>query len=182
MVTSGVAAVLHPVINYVMIEPMRLGYLGAAVSNTVTQILWLAMLVGYVVVLDLPRKVDLRLSKELVRSSFRQIMPFMRVRRLGLLPKLLGINALLDSSSKSSQALSPHVFCRVFLQLALPGMLMIGEWWASESIILLGGMLEKPSVMVSTLSIYQTVNAVAYMVDYGVHVAANTRVGNELGR
>lgn len=67
-------------------------------------------------------------------------------------------------------------------QLAIPGMLMLGEWWAAESIILLGGLLEGGAVNVSTLSIYQTVNAVAYMVSYGVHVAANVRVGNNIGR
>lgn len=61
-------------------------------------------------------------------------------------------------------------------------MLMLAEWWAAESIILLGGSLRNGPLNVAVLSIYQTVNAVAYMVSYGVHVAANTRVGNHLGR
>lgn len=61
-------------------------------------------------------------------------------------------------------------------------MLMLAEWWAAESIILLGGSLRNGPLNVAVLSIYQTVNAVAYMVSYGVHVAANTRVGNHIGR
>lgn len=60
-------------------------------------------------------------------------------------------------------------------------MVMIAEWWAAESMIIMAGWLPQPEVKVSTLSIYQTVNAVAYNVSYGVHVAANTRVGNNLG-
>jgi Na+-driven multidrug efflux pump len=66
-------------------------------------------------------------------------------------------------------------------QLAVPGLLMIAEWWAAESIILMGGSLPNAEINVSVLAIYQTVNAVAYMISYGVHVAASTRVGNNLG-
>ena len=58
---------------------------------------------------------------------------------------------------------------------------MMGEWWATESIIFMAGLLPDSTLKVPTMAIYQLVNALAYMVDYGIHVAANTRVGNELG-
>lgn len=59
---------------------------------------------------------------------------------------------------------------------------MMGEWWATESIVFLAGFLPNPTLKVTVMAIYQIVNALAYMVSFGGHVAANTRVGNELGR
>jgi Na+-driven multidrug efflux pump len=59
---------------------------------------------------------------------------------------------------------------------------MMGEWWATESIVFLAGFLPDPTPKIGAMAIYQTMNALAYMVDFGAHVAANVRIGNELGR
>lgn len=59
---------------------------------------------------------------------------------------------------------------------------MMGEWWATESIVFLAGFLPDPTPKIGAMAIYQTMNALAYMIDFGAHVAANVRVGNELGR
>jgi len=67
-------------------------------------------------------------------------------------------------------------------QLSFGGLLMMGEWWATESIVFLAGFLPDPTPKIGAMAIYQTMNALAYMVDFGAHVAANVRVGNELGR
>ena len=68
-----------------------------------------------------------------------------------------------------------------FLRLGLPGVLMLGEWWASEIGILLTGLLEEPATNLAAISIYQTVNALCFMWPLGASYAGATRVGRSLG-
>ena len=70
---------------------------------------------------------------------------------------------------------------RPFLRLALPGILMMSEWWASEANILLAGLLPDPEYNVAAVSIFQVTNALAFMVPVGFSVAVSTRCANELG-
>ena len=70
---------------------------------------------------------------------------------------------------------------RPFLRLALPGVLMMAEWWASELNILIAGWLPDPERNVAAVSIFQITNALAFMLPIGFSVAALTRVSNELG-
>jgi len=59
---------------------------------------------------------------------------------------------------------------------------MMLEWWASEICILVSGLLPAPALALSSLSIVQSVNAVAFMLPLGASVAGATRVGAALGR
>lgn len=68
-----------------------------------------------------------------------------------------------------------------FFQLAVPSMLMMLEWWASEIITFLAGTLPQPELQVSVMSIYQNILAMCFMFGSCLRVAAATRVGNELG-
>ena len=68
-----------------------------------------------------------------------------------------------------------------FLRLALPGVLMMAEWWASELNILIAGWLPDPERNVAAVSIFQITNALAFMLPIGFSVAALTRASNELG-
>ncbi|EEH53418.1 Multidrug/Oligosaccharidyl-lipid/Polysaccharide flippase superfamily, partial [Micromonas pusilla CCMP1545] len=68
-----------------------------------------------------------------------------------------------------------------FLRLALPGVLMMGEWWASEANILIAGYLPNPERNVAGVSIFQVTNALAFMIPVGFSVAVAARAGNELG-
>ena len=68
-----------------------------------------------------------------------------------------------------------------FLRLGLPGVLMMGEWWASELAILIAGRLPDAALALSSMSIYQLVNAVCFMLPLGLSVAGATRVGAALG-
>ena len=70
---------------------------------------------------------------------------------------------------------------RPFLRLALPGVLMMAEWWASELNILIAGWLPDPERNVAAVSIFQITNALAFMLPIGFSVAALTRCSNELG-
>lgn len=69
-----------------------------------------------------------------------------------------------------------------YFQLAMPSLLMIAEWWASELLIFMAGMLViDPELQVSTMSIYQSLISMCFMFPSCLRVAAGTRVGNELG-
>lgn len=68
-----------------------------------------------------------------------------------------------------------------FLRLAIPGILMMAEWWASEANVLLAGWLPDPEYNVAGVSIFQVTNALAFMVPVGFSVAVLTRASNELG-
>ena len=54
-----------------------------------------------------------------------------------------------------------------FLALGLPGLVMMSEWWASEIIIFLSGLLADPELKVSTMAIYQNTLSICYMVPNG---------------
>ena len=68
-----------------------------------------------------------------------------------------------------------------FLQLGVPGVLTMAEWWASEFLIVLAGYLRNPTVTVSAMSIYQATNAFAFMIAVGFGAATATRVSHEVG-
>jgi MATE family multidrug resistance protein len=68
-----------------------------------------------------------------------------------------------------------------FLKLGLPNMVMMSEWWASEIIIFLSGMLTDPQDEVSAMSIYQSTLSICFMVPSSFQVSGSTRVGNALG-
>jgi MATE family multidrug resistance protein len=68
-----------------------------------------------------------------------------------------------------------------FLRLGCPGVLTLGEWWASEIGILLTGLLPEPAINLSAMSVYQTMNAIAFMWPLGASYAGGARVGAALG-
>jgi MATE family multidrug resistance protein len=68
-----------------------------------------------------------------------------------------------------------------FLRLAVPGVFMMAEWWASELNIILAGWLPDPRRNVAAVSIFQITNALAFMLPIGFSVAVCIRCSNELG-
>ncbi|CAJ1940579.1 unnamed protein product [Cylindrotheca closterium] len=67
--------------------------------------------------------------------------------------------------------------------LALPGIVVISEWWASEISIFLSGRLEPfPEVALGAMTIYQSINTFCFMFPVAFSVSASTRVANLLGR
>lgn len=68
-----------------------------------------------------------------------------------------------------------------FVKLAVPSMLLISEWWASETAVMMGGLLPDAQRQLSAMAIYQTTNAMCFMLPLGIAVAVSTRVSNELG-
>ncbi|NXI41003.1 S47A2 protein, partial [Galbula dea] len=67
-----------------------------------------------------------------------------------------------------------------FIQLAVPGMLMMCiEWWTFEFGSFLAGLLSV--VELGAQSVIYELSCAAYMVPLGFSVAASVRVGNALG-
>ncbi|EJU02482.1 MOP flippase [Dacryopinax primogenitus] len=67
-----------------------------------------------------------------------------------------------------------------FLQLALPGILMVGtEWWAFEIVAIAAGMLGARPL--AAQSVIMTTDQVLNTVPFGIGVAASTRIGNLIG-
>lgn len=70
----------------------------------------------------------------------------------------------------------------VYFQLGAPNVLMMSEWWASEIIIFMAGFLNNPDVQISSLSIFQNMGAICFMLPRGLETAGCSRVGNALGK
>lgn len=68
-----------------------------------------------------------------------------------------------------------------FFKIAIPSMLLISEWWASELMVMMGGLLPDAERQLSAIAIYQTTNAMCFMLSLGISTAVSTRVSNELG-
>ncbi|KAL6909819.1 hypothetical protein ACP4OV_001478 [Aristida adscensionis] len=69
-----------------------------------------------------------------------------------------------------------------FLRLAVPSALMFClEWWSFELLALLSGLLPKPQLETSVLSITLNTANCLFMIPYGLGAAISTRVSNELG-
>ena len=54
-------------------------------------------------------------------------------------------------------------------------MLLISEWWASETVVIMGGLLPDPERQLSAMNIYQLTNAMCFMLPLGMAVAVGTR-------
>ena len=55
------------------------------------------------------------------------------------------------------------------------GMLLISEWWASEIMTILGGLLPDAERQLSAIAIYTTTNAMCFMLSLGLSTAVSTR-------
>ncbi|XVE55017.1 hypothetical protein DITRI_Ditri03aG0127200 [Diplodiscus trichospermus] len=71
---------------------------------------------------------------------------------------------------------------RVFFRFAIPSAAMVClEWWASEILIFMSGLLPNPKLEASVLSICFSITSLHYFVPYGFGATVSTRVANELG-
>ncbi|RZC81523.1 hypothetical protein C5167_044108 [Papaver somniferum] len=97
----------------------------------------------------------------------------------------LGLYAVYSPSCELTRtSLTKEAFqrCGEFLRISVPSAVMIClEWWSFEIIILLSGLLPKPQLETSVLSICLTTIGLVYMIPYGLAAAVSTRVSNELG-
>ncbi|XVF61154.1 hypothetical protein PTKIN_Ptkin08bG0106600 [Pterospermum kingtungense] len=55
------------------------------------------------------------------------------------------------------------------------------EWWASEVLIFLSGLVPNPKLETSVLTICFSITYLHYFIPYGIGATARTRVANEMG-
>ena len=70
----------------------------------------------------------------------------------------------------------------VYFRLGAPNILMMSEWWASETIIFMAGFLNNPDVQIASLSIFHNMGTICFMLPRGLETAGCSRVGNALGK
>lgn len=81
-VTSGAAAVLHPLLNWLLIVPCGMGAIGSAVATALTQAVWLITLIYYIVRHGVAARTGLAWPsrKELSQTLQDDPWPFLQVR------------------------------------------------------------------------------------------------------
>lgn len=140
MMTSGVTAILHVLVCWVLIFRLGLGIKGAALANNVSYWINFFLLAIYVKFSPAWKKTWTGFSREAFHDLWN------------------------------------------FLKLAVPSAFMIClEYWSFEMVVLLAGLLAKPKLETSVLSISLNTCWIVYMVSVGLGSALSTRVSNELG-
>ncbi|XVF20709.1 hypothetical protein REPUB_Repub12eG0026000 [Reevesia pubescens] len=98
---------------------------------------------------------------------------------------LLGIYMRYSSLCEKSRAVIYNgifIIIKDFFNYGVPSAIMLClEWWSSELLILLSGLLPNSMLETSVLTICLTITSLHFFVPYGVSAAASTRVSNELG-
>ena len=157
---AAVVAALHVPANVLFIHRLGYGYLGAAYATSFSQLLGPLLLYCYVF-----------------------WTPAGRARVVAAMNLPPSSPPLSLFSGFFAAVLSPRGLCQ-YLSLALPSLLNISEWWASEIAIFWAGskaMSADPAVALSAMTIYQSINSSCFMVAVGFSVAVSTRVGGFLG-
>lgn len=151
-----VAFSFHVPMNYLFIYIFGWGYLGAAGA-----VLWFSLtqcVATIVCAVGTPAK----------RA---------RLQEHAGTPSSVGISLREDVQ----RAVSSISGIRQYLGLAIPGVVLISEWWASETVIFMAGMLSSSAVSLGAMSIFQGINGFFYMIQKGLSIAIAKRVGTALG-
>lgn len=158
---AAVGLVLHVPLNYFFIYGLGWGYLGCAAATTGFQLLQPILIAFYLFGTSQGR------SRVLCNTAAAAV---------GRSCISAGICDDLKLAVGSSSGI------RRYLGLAIPGIVSISEWWASELSIFLSGRLEpRPEVSLGGMTLYQSINTFCFMFPIACSVAGSTRVGNLLG-
>ena len=155
--TSTVATLCHVPLNIFWIHYMEWGYLGAAMATTTYEVLQPVLVILYVFGTPRGRQKTL---KSMAAPAGRQLS-FWPEGRIAV----SSVHGILQ-----------------YLGLALPGLVSISEWWASEMTIFLAGRLQpSPDLTLGAMTIFQCINTFCFMVPVSVSIAGAARVGSLLG-
>jgi MATE family multidrug resistance protein len=150
---------VHVPFNWFFIDFLDMGYLGAAVATVCFQVIQPIFILTYLFILAYGRRRVLESTGGLIIGRTR-----------------------LSFWKEFAIAVSSIRGYIQYMSLALPGIVIISEWWASETAIFLAGRLEpNPELAVGGMTIYQSLNSFCFMFPVAFSIAASTRVGNLLG-
>jgi MATE family multidrug resistance protein len=157
--TAAFGLFTHVPTNILFIYTLQWGYLGAAAATVTFQLIQPVLILTYLFLTQAGRARTLRC---------------MAAGAIG--------RTSLSFWAEAKIAVS-HVGGIVqYLGLALPGIITISEWWASEiAIFLAGRLLPFPDLALGAMTLYQSINTFCFMFPQGLSVAGSMRVGNLLG-
>jgi multidrug resistance protein, MATE family len=154
-----IGLVLHVPFNWFFVYGLDFGYFGCAIATTAFQLVQVLYLSTYILFYDHGKQRLLHASGGTAIGRTR--LSFWKELRLAL---------------GSFQG---------FLQyfgLALPGIVIISEWWASETAIFLSGrLIPNPDDTLAGMTIYQSINTFCFMFPMAFAISGTARVGNLLG-
>lgn len=156
---ATLALIFHIPFNMLFIHGFGWGYLGVGVATVMTQAIQPVYILSH---LFLTSKGSKRLLDNMAASGIgRTRMSFKK-------EAAIAINSLTGTLE--------------YLSLALPGIVIISEWWASEvSIFLSGRLIPHPDLALDGMTIYQSINTFCFMFPVSYSIAGSARVGNFLG-
>ncbi len=171
---------LHVPLNFLFIYGFGFGWRGAAVATSLNQILTPLVLIAIITGYRPPCFAALcaRLDKLLVPSATASVSTTSSSTTATFTTTTSEYLKCWPGWRWEALELQPMID---FLRLALGGLVMIMEWWASEIAILMAGAADG-SIGLSTLAIYQTTLSTIFMFSVGFQVSAATRVGQFLGK
>jgi MATE family multidrug resistance protein len=156
---AAVGLMTHVPINILYIYTLQWGYLGCAAATTTFQLIQPFLILSYLFLTQAGRARTLRCMG--AGAIGRTSLSFWAEARI---------------------AVSHTRGVIQYLGLALPGIIAISEWWASETAIFLAGrLIPFPDLALGAMTLYQSINSFCYMLPQGLSVAGATRVGNLLG-
>ena len=154
---SALGLLLHIPFNLLFIHVFHMGYLGVAMATVAFQFI---QPLGMCLYIFGTRAGCARVLVHTHGCSRRTTLPFWR---------------------EATHALEMAGVCQ-YLSLALPGIVIISEWWASEVCIFLSGtLLPFPNLALSGMTIYQSINSFCFMFPVGCSVAGASRISSSLG-
>lgn len=158
---AGVGLALHIPFNILFIYWLDWGYLGAAAATIVFQAVQPALILFYLFATMAGRE---RVLKNTVAAAVGRTC----------LSSRMGAEIKLAITSISGLV--------EYVALAIPGVISISEWWASELAIFWSGRLQpQPEIALGAMTLYQSLNSVCFMLPVASSVAGATRVSNLLG-
>jgi MATE family multidrug resistance protein len=151
--------ILHIPMNILFIHVVGLGWLGVAVATTMFQVIQPIAMFAYL---------------KGTQHGRQQLLQHIGAAGIG--------RRSLSFWCEAKAAISSIRGICQYISLAIPGVLTISEWWASEICIFLSGRLSPdPNIALGSMAIYQSLNSSCFMLPLGVSIGGTARIGNQLG-
>jgi multidrug resistance protein, MATE family len=154
-----IGVILHIPTNYLFAYTLGMGSLGVAWATTTFQAIQPCLIMSYIYFYG---------------PGTRRVLDHMGAAAVGRTSLSLWPELCAAASSWSG------LF--QYLSLALPGIGLMSEWWASEVVVFWAGRLRPSSnLALSAMALYQSINAVCFMFPMSWSVAGAARVSQALG-
>lgn len=161
---AAAGLVTHVPFNYLYCHVLGLGYLGCAWATVTYQLLQPVLVLSYLMVVGGGAGRDG--GGVLLRQTHAAAVGRTR----------------LSFWSEAREAVTRTAGLLQYCALALPGIVLISEWWASEVMIFLAGQLQPaPDLALGGMTLYQTINSFCFMFPVAFSISGSARVGSLLG-